>query len=75
MLAGIHHDPITSFVKIFLQAPQVVRADFLGDSLTSCGTDACFKATSELAIEFTFVTQYVPSIAPPKGEAFPHFLV
>ena len=34
-----------------------------------------FKATGELAIEFTISTRYVPSIAPPKGEFFPHFLV
>jgi hypothetical protein len=34
-----------------------------------------FKVTGELAIELTIFTQYVPSIAPPKEEFFPHFLV
>lgn len=34
-----------------------------------------FKATGELAIEFTIFTRYVPAIAPPNGEFFPHFLV
>jgi hypothetical protein len=67
------HHPITSFVNCL--ASTRGAGDFLGDSLTSCETDTCLKATGELAIEFTIFTQYAPSIAPPKGGSFPHFLV